>query len=87
MAGVGAYLNRLPTVLYPPYRAPAHALGANAVVAPQQAGAIMWVGGSVIMVAVGLCLAVAALTTEERRQRARDARARMAVGSERGAVR
>jgi hypothetical protein len=35
----------------------------------------MWVGGGVVMTAVGLWAAVAAMVTEERRQAARDARA------------
>ena len=72
MALVGAYLNRAPAVVYPSYAAPARALGISAVVDQQQAGAIMWVGGSTFMIAVGLWVATAALVAEERRQRARE---------------
>ncbi len=66
---VGAYLNRAPTVVYAVYAHTPHA-----VVDQQHAGAIMWVGGSMIMVVVGLWSAVGALVAEERRQRAREAR-------------
>ena len=78
MALVGAYLNRQPTLVYAPYGSPAHALGISAVVDQAQAGAIMWVGGDTIMVAVALWAALAALLAEERRQQARDARAAIA---------
>jgi putative membrane protein len=74
MALVGAYLNRHAAVVYPPYSVPARALGVSPVVDQQQAGAVMWVAGSTIMVAVGLWVSVAALVAEERRQRGRDAR-------------
>jgi putative membrane protein len=74
MALVGAYLNRHPTLVYAPYGPPAHALGISAVADQQTAGAIMWVAGNVIMVAVGLWVAVAALVAEERRQQALEAR-------------
>jgi putative copper resistance protein D len=75
MALVGSYLNRHATLVYPAYGPPAQALGASAVNDQAQAGAIMWVLGNTIMVAVGLWAAVAALVADERRQRARDARA------------
>jgi cytochrome c oxidase assembly factor CtaG len=75
MALVGAYLNRHATLMYPPYRGPAHALGISALDDQAVAGAIMWVIGNTIMVAVGLWAAVAAMVAEERRQLARDARA------------
>ncbi len=74
MVLIGAYLNRHPTLVYPAYGPPAHALGVSAVIDQQQAGAIMWVLGSTIMVAVGLWSAVAAMVAEEHRQQARDAR-------------
>lgn len=66
---VGAYLNRAPTVVYAAYAHIPHAVADQ-----QQAGAIMWVGGSMIMVTVGLWSSVGALVAEERRQRAREAR-------------
>jgi len=75
MAIVGAYLNRHPTLVYPPYGPPARAMGISAVVDQQHAGAIMWVAGSAIVIAVGLWVAIAALVAEERRQQAREAHA------------
>ena len=75
MALVGAFLNRHATVFYPAYGPPARALGVSAVNDQASAGAIMWVLGNVIMVAVGLWAALAAMLAEERRQVARDARA------------
>jgi cytochrome c oxidase assembly factor CtaG len=74
MALVGAYLNRRATLVYPAYGPPAHALGISAVDDQGQAGAIMWVAGDVIMVAVGLWAALAAMLAEERRLVAREAR-------------
>jgi putative copper resistance protein D len=74
MAIVGAYLNRHLTLVYPPYGPPAHALGVSGVLDQQQAGAIMWVAGSAILIGVGLWVAIAALVAEERRQQAREAR-------------
>ncbi len=73
MALIGAYLNRDPTLAYAPYAAAAHRLGVNAVVDQQQAGAIMWVAGSLVLVAVGLWASIDALLDEERRQRVREA--------------
>lgn len=75
MAIVGAYLNRHPTLVYPPYGPPARAMGISAVVDQQQAGAIMWVACSAIVIAVGLWVTIAALVAEERRQQAREAHA------------
>ncbi len=74
MALVGAYLNRYTGLLYPAYGPPAHALGISAVDDQAQAGAIMWVLGNSIMVAVGLWVSVAAMVAEERRLLAREAR-------------
>jgi putative copper resistance protein D len=75
MALVGAYLNRHATLVYPAYGPPAHALGVSGIDDQGQAGAIMWVVGDVIMVAVGLWAAVAAMVAEERRMVARENRA------------
>jgi putative copper resistance protein D len=72
MAVIGAYLNRDPTLLYPVYAQPAHVLGISAVTDQQQAGAIMWVFGTSLMVASGLWQAMAALEDEERRLRSRE---------------
>lgn len=75
MALVGAYLNRHAALVYPAYGPPAHALGVSALDDQGQAGAIMWVVGSSIMVAVGLWAALAAMLAEERRMVARENRA------------
>jgi putative copper resistance protein D len=79
MAVVGAYLNRAATVVYAPYLAGGRGLGVSVVADQQHAGAIMWVGGSVVMTAVGLWAATAALVADERRQRAREAHAARAL--------
>jgi putative copper resistance protein D len=75
MAILGAYLNRHLTLVYPSYGPPARAMGISAIVDQQQAGAIMWVAGSAVVIAVGLWAVIAALVAEERRQQAREARA------------
>jgi putative membrane protein len=74
MALVGAYLNRHPTLVYAGYGPPAHVLGVSPITDQAQAGAIMWVAGTMMMTAFGLWVAVSALLAEERRQRARDER-------------
>jgi putative membrane protein len=74
MAIVGAYLNRHATLVYPAYAAPGRALRISPLTDQANAGAIMWVAGNLMMVAVGLWAAIAALLAEERRQQARDAR-------------
>ncbi|HEX4281944.1 MAG TPA: cytochrome c oxidase assembly protein [Solirubrobacteraceae bacterium] len=83
MALVGAYLNRHATLVYPAYGPRATALGVSAVNDQAQAGAIMWVLGDSIMVAVGLWAALGAMLAEERRQVARDARSAALSGGER----
>lgn len=84
MALVGAYLNRHATLVYPPYGPPARALGISALDDQAQAGAIMWVVGNTIMVAVGLWAAIAAMLAEERRQTAREARGSSPTAGEEG---
>lgn len=74
MTLLGAYLDRHPTLVYPAYGPPAHSLGISAVVDQQQAGAIMWVLGSTVMVTAGLWQAMAALRAEERRLKVRERR-------------
>lgn len=71
---VGAYLNRAASVVYPLYRAPAHALGVSALTDQAQAGAIMWVGAHAFLIGLALWLLMARLGAEERRQRLREAR-------------
>ena len=80
MALVGAYLNRHPTLAYAAYGPPARALGISAVTDQQQAGAIMWVLGDLVMVVGGLWAAMSAMVAEERRQQARDRRAGLTGG-------
>ena len=75
MALLGAFLNRAPALVYPAYGPPAHTLGIDPLADQAHAGAIMWVGGGVIMSAVGLWAAVDALLADERRQRVRENRA------------
>lgn len=75
MALVGAYLNRHAAVVYAPYGPAAHRLGASALADQAQAGAIMWVLGNVVTMAVGLWAAIDSLVAEERRQRVREAHA------------
>jgi putative membrane protein len=75
MAIVGAYLNRHATLVYPPYGPPARTLGISALGDQAQAGAIMWVVGDTIMVAVGLWASLASMVAVERRQQRREARA------------
>ena len=84
MTVLGAYLNRDPTLLYTPYAQPAHALGISAVVDQQQAGAIMWVLGSSLMVVCGIWLAMSALIGEERRMQNQERRADAALADRLG---
>ena len=84
MALVGAYLNRHATLVYPPYGPPARALGISALDDQAQAGAIMWVVGDTIMVAIGLWAAVAAMVAQERRQVAHESRAASLATSDGG---
>ena len=87
MALVGAYLNRHPSLVYPAYGPPASSLGISALDDQAQAGAIMWVLGNSIMVAVGLWAALAAMVAEERRLLAREGRSAPLAPSDRsGAV-
>jgi putative membrane protein len=81
MVVIGAYLNRHTSLVYAPYGPPAHALGISAVIDQQQAGAIMWVVGSTVMIVGGLWAVIAALLAEERRQQSRDARAAAGPGA------
>jgi putative membrane protein len=86
MALVGAYLNRYASLAYPAYGPPAHSLGISALNDQAQAGAIMWVVGNSIMVAVGLWAALAAMVAEERRMLAREGRSASLASGERGAA-
>ena len=72
MTLLGGYLDREMAIVYSGYAAPARALGISAVADQQQAGAIMWVLGSSLMVVCGLWQAMAALIDEERRLQVRE---------------
>jgi cytochrome c oxidase assembly factor CtaG len=74
MTLLGAYLDRAPRLVYGAYGLPARSLGISAIVDQQQAGAIMWVLGSTLMIAAGLWLAMAAMVDEERRLQVRERR-------------
>lgn len=74
MALVGGYLDRNPTLVYAPYGPAARTLGVSPLTDQAQAGAIMWVGGSLVMVAVALWMALATMVAEERRQQRLDRR-------------
>jgi cytochrome c oxidase assembly factor CtaG len=69
---IGAFLSRQPTLFYAAYRVPSRSLGISAVIDQQHAGAIMWVAGGTVMVAVVLWSAMRALIEEDRRQQVRD---------------
>ncbi|HEY2260766.1 MAG TPA: cytochrome c oxidase assembly protein [Solirubrobacteraceae bacterium] len=73
MTVLGAFLDRAPELVYPAYGPPAHGLGISAIADQQQAGAIMWVLGSTLMVLAGLWQAMSALVAEERRLQIREA--------------
>jgi putative membrane protein len=75
MTLLGAYLDRAPGLVYAGYGPPARTLGISAIVDQQQAGAIMWVLGSTLMIAAGLWQAMAAMADEERRLQVRERRA------------
>ena len=75
MTAIGAYLNRATTLGYSGYALPARSFGISAITNQQQAGAIMWVLGSTLMVGAGIWQAMAALSAEERRHQTREQRA------------
>jgi putative membrane protein len=72
MAIPGALLTFAPTVRYPFYLAPARSLGRSALADEHLAGAIMWVGGGIVMFALALSVGMSAMLAEERRQRRRE---------------
>jgi putative membrane protein len=74
MTLLGAFLTRDMTLLYGPYAASARSLGISAINDQQQAGAIMWVLGSTLMILAGIWQAMAALIAEERRYQVRERR-------------
>jgi putative membrane protein len=79
MTILGAYLSRHTSLVYAPYAVPARTLGISAVADQQQAGAIMWVVGSTLMIVAGLWQAMVAMVEEERRLAVREGRAALSV--------
>ncbi len=75
MSLVGIVLEISGRVRYPAYLAPARAMGLSALADQHDAGAIMWVGGSIIGAIIVLGLGWAALAEEERRARRSEAHA------------
>jgi cytochrome c oxidase assembly factor CtaG len=73
MSAVAVLLVAAPGVRYPTYARAAHAAGVDAVRDQRLGGHLMWVGGSVWMVAACVVLGWQALVREERRQQALEA--------------
>ncbi|HEY1688407.1 MAG TPA: cytochrome c oxidase assembly protein [Solirubrobacteraceae bacterium] len=69
----GALLSFAHSVWYPYYLAPSRALGYSALSDQTVAGAVMWVGGGIVMFALALLFAMQAMIGEERRQQRREA--------------
>jgi len=74
MTLIGTYLDTTTRVVYAAYLTPAHALEVSPLADQRQAGAIMWVIGSLVMVVAGIWQTMAALVAEERREQARERR-------------
>ena len=72
MAIPGALLTFATSVRYPHYLVPTRALGHSPLGDEHLAGAIMWVGGGLMMFALALTLAMRAMRAEEARQRRRE---------------
>jgi putative membrane protein len=79
MAIPGALLTFAPTVRYAFYLKPAHTLGLSALEDQHLAGAIMWVGGGIVLFALALSVAMSAMLAEERRQQRRELHGERAV--------
>jgi putative membrane protein len=72
MAIPGALLTFAPTIRYAFYLRPAQALARSTLTDQHLAGAIMWVGGGIVMFALALGVAMSAMLAEERRQQRRE---------------
>jgi cytochrome c oxidase assembly factor CtaG len=75
MSAVGAALLSTDTVAYAPYLGPARTLGISALADQRSGATVMWLGGTLVLVAATLAAAWTALLREERRARAREAQA------------
>ena len=73
MSAVAVVLLYAETPRYPSYVEAARAHGFSALLDQQDGAAIMWVAGSMAMVAASVAIGWQALVREERRQRAIDA--------------
>jgi putative membrane protein len=82
MAIPAALLTFATSVRYPYYLAPARALGRSALSDQHLAGAIMWVGGGILMFLLALAVAMQAMLAEERRQRRRELHLQQPGGEE-----
>lgn len=72
MTAVGVILETDSTPRYSEYLKPAQALGISAMADQRLAGALMWIGGSIVMGAIALRLVWRAMAIEERRAVVRD---------------
>jgi cytochrome c oxidase assembly factor CtaG len=72
MTAVGVTLTAASEALYSAHLEAARELGASALADQRAAGAIMWVGGSLLLVAAVLAFGMRALLREERREVARE---------------
>lgn len=86
MEVLGAYLSRATNLFYPAYGGPGRALGISPLTDQADAGAIMWVCGGMLMVAVVLWSSMQAMVEEERRQQARERHAGAAAAGSLDAV-
>ncbi|MEA2297969.1 MAG: hypothetical protein QOF77_905 [Solirubrobacteraceae bacterium] len=75
MSAVGAALISTDSVAYSAYLAPARSLGVSALADQRTGATVMWLGGSLVLIAATLLAAWTALLREERRARAREAQA------------
>ncbi|MHB2001495.1 MAG: cytochrome c oxidase assembly protein [Solirubrobacteraceae bacterium] len=76
----GAMLTFAHSVWYPYYIAASHAVGHSALSDQASAGAIMWVGGGIVMLGLSLLFAMQGMLREERRQRRRELHQDAAAG-------
>lgn len=72
MTAVGVTLATASAALYPAHVEAARELGASALADQRAAGTVMWVGGSLLLVAAVLAVGMRALLREERRAVARE---------------
>ncbi|MEA2356114.1 MAG: hypothetical protein QOD61_2243, partial [Solirubrobacteraceae bacterium] len=82
MSAIGAVLISSDTVVYAPYLASGRAAGVSALADQRSGATVMWLGGTLVLVAATLGAAWVSMLREERRARAREAQAdRRAAGA------